>query len=110
MKRSERPDLVSLERGHGRRQGEHAGGDRDGDGEHVVDEQCRRRDEAREPPEVVLGDHVGAAARLVGVHRLRVGEDDDRQHYCNRDGDRHDRGSAAVAEAATRTTSADSVA
>ncbi len=82
--------LVRLERGHGGRQSEHARGDRDGDGEDVVDEERRRRDEARQPSEVVLGDDVGAAARLVGVHRLRVGEDDDRQHCCDHDGDRHD--------------------
>ena len=81
---------MSLERGRGRRQGEHAGRDRDGHREHVVDEQGRGRDEAREPPEVVARDHVRAAARLVRVDRLAVGEDDDRQQDGDPGGDRED--------------------
>ena len=56
----------AFERRHGGRQGEHARGDRNGDGEDVVDQERRSRHEARQTPEVVLGDDVRAPARLVG--------------------------------------------
>ena len=41
---------------------EHARDDRDHDGHHVVEQQGRGRDQARERTQVVLADDVGAAA------------------------------------------------
>ena len=83
-------DLVPAERGSGGGEREDAGGDGDGDGQDVVDEQGRGRDEARHRPEVLAGDDVGAAARLVRVDGLHVGEDDDRHHGRDRDRDGQD--------------------
>ena len=80
--------LVPLQARHRRGQREHAGGDRDRDGEDVVGEQRRRRDEAREPAEVLLRDDVRAARALVDEHRLPVREHDDREQHGDPDRDR----------------------
>ncbi len=72
--------------GEGGLQRGHAGGDGDGDGERVVDDQRRGGDEAGVPPEVGAGDGVGPAAHRVGVDDLAVGEDEDGQE--SDDGDR----------------------
>ena len=69
---------------------EDAGRDRHGHRQHVVGEQRRAGDEARQRAEVVLGDDVGAAARLVRLDRLRVRDRDDREQRGDRDRDRQD--------------------
>ena len=65
---------------------------RDGhrDGEHVVDEQRRAGNQRRQRAEVVLGDHVRAAARLVGADDLRIGERRRRQEHGDDDRDGED--------------------
>ena len=78
------------ERRRHRRDREHAGSDGDRDREHVVDEQRRGRDEARDDAEILLRDDVRAAARLVRLDRLGVREDDDREDRGDRDRDRED--------------------
>jgi hypothetical protein len=83
-------DLVPAQRRHRRRQCEDPGGDRDGDGQHVVGEQRGRADEARQLAEVLLRDDVRAAARLVRPHGLPVGEDDDREQPGDRERKRED--------------------
>ena len=93
------------ERGHR----EDPGRDRDGHGQHVVGEERRRPDEARQRAEVLARDDVRPAARLVGAHGLHVGDDDDREQRCDRDRDRKTR-CAEAADTASSTTSADSVA
>ena len=65
MNASERRDLVAGETRHGRDERDDSRGDGDRDGEHVVGEERRGADEAREGAEIVLGDDVGAAGRLV---------------------------------------------
>ena len=57
----------------------HPGGDRDGHGERVVDDQRGRGDEAGVRAQVGPGDRVGTAAGGVGVDDLAVREDQDRQ-------------------------------
>ena len=83
-------DLVSGERRGDRRHGEDPRRDRDGHGQHVVGEERRRPDEARQRPEVLARDDVGAAARLVGPHRLHVRDDDDGEERGDRNRDRED--------------------
>ena len=57
------PDLVRCQRRSDDVIAKNARRDGDGDGEHVVDEQRRRRDEARQRAEVLARDDVRAAAR-----------------------------------------------
>src|SRR5205823_8900155 len=83
-------DLVGLERGRQRSDREDARSDRDGYREHVVGQQRGGADEARKSAEVVLGDDVGAAARLVGLHRLAIRRDNDREQRRDRDRDGED--------------------
>ena len=83
-------DLVRREAGDDRGEGEYPGCDGDGDGEDVVDEEGGRADEARQRAEVLLGDDVGAAARLIGLDGLAVGQDDDSEQDTDRDRDRED--------------------
>ena len=71
-----------------RHDGGDAGGDRHRDGEDVVDEQRRAGDERRVLAEVLAAHHVAAAAARVGVDRLAVRRDDDRQEDRDRDPDR----------------------
>ncbi len=67
------------------------GGDRHRDGEDVVDEQRRARDERRVLAEVLAADDVAAAAARVGEDRLAVRRDDDREQQRDRDADRDER-------------------
>ena len=60
-----------------RRDRQDAGGNADGDGERVVDQERRRGDQTRIVSDVLLGDDVRAAAGRVGVDRLTVREGDD---------------------------------
>ena len=60
------------ERRQERRDREDPGGDGDGDREHVVRQERRSSDEARNRAEVLACDDVGAAARLVRAHGLHV--------------------------------------
>ena len=55
--------MCAAQRGRGRGDREDSGGDGDRDGQHVVDEQRGRGDEARQRAEVLLRDDVRAAAR-----------------------------------------------
>ncbi len=81
--------LVRLQRGHGRRQGQHARHDAHRHGEHVVNQQRRGGHEAGVRAQVLAGHDVGPAAVRVGVDGLPVGEDDDGQQGGDghRDGD-----------------------
>ncbi len=72
-------DLVLDDEGDGRAEVLDARGDRDGDGQDVVDEQGARHGEPGLRPEVGGGHLVVAAAARVGVHVLPVGGDD-REH------------------------------
>ena len=65
-----------------------AGRDRHRDGEDVVDEQRRARDQRRVLAEVLAADDVAAAAARVGEDRLAVRRDDDREQDRDRDRDR----------------------
>jgi hypothetical protein len=73
---------------HGHRRGDRgdARDDRDGDGQHVVDEQRAGRDESGPGAEVPAADRVGPAAVRIGVARLPVGGDDDDQQRDHADG------------------------
>ncbi len=88
--RERQSDLVRGERRGERRDGIDPGRDRDSDGEDVVGQQRRGRDEARRRAEVLARHDVRAAARLVHAHRLPVGEDDDPEQARDRDRDRED--------------------
>ncbi len=72
-------DAVGPQVVEGRRDGCGAGRDRHRDGEDVVDDERRRRDERRHPAEVLPRHDVGAAAVRVGVDGLAVAGDDDGQ-------------------------------
>ena len=74
--------------------GGHAGRDRHGHGEDVVDQKRCTGDQRRVFAQVLPADDVGAAATGIGVDRLPVGRDHDRQE----DGD-HDRDRDQVIEA-----------
>ena len=87
---SDRASSCDAQRRDGRGEREHARGHRDRDGQDVVGEQRRGRDEARDAAEVLLRDDVRAAGALVHLHRLPVGEDDDREQRRDRDRDRED--------------------
>ena len=80
----------------------HAGADRDGHGQHVVDEQRARDGEPGLGPEVDRGHLVVAAARGVGAHVLPVGRHDDDHDEDDGDGDlpavRHREGAAGEPE------------
>ena len=65
----------------------HAGGDGDGDGQDVVDEQRAGDGEAGLGAEVGVGDLVVAAAARVGVHVLPVRGDDGEHQHDDRDRD-----------------------
>ena len=62
-------------------------GDRDRDGEDVVDEEGAGSDQGWQPPEVLLGDCVGAAAVRVGDADLAIARRDHREQ--DGDGDGH---------------------
>ena len=83
---------------NGRGEGGHAGGHAHGDGEHVVDEERPRRDEAGQRPQVVLGDDVRAAALRVGEDGLAVRA----HHHRDQDGDGHADGDGQVEGRAAR--------
>jgi len=72
--------LVPLDRGDRRRRVLHSRGDRDGNRQHVVDEQRRRHRQAVGRAEVDRGHLVVSAAARVGVHVLAVGGDDGQHH------------------------------
>ena len=74
--------------GERRRDGGDAGGDTHGDGQHVIDQQRRRGDQAWEDPEVVLGDDVRAPALRVRTNRLTIRADDDGDEQADGDADR----------------------
>src|SRR5205823_6557046 len=68
--------------------GSHAGRDRHGHGQDVVDEQRRAGDQRRVLPEILAADDVGTAAAGIGKDRLAVGRDDDGQQDGDDDRDR----------------------
>ena len=74
----------------GRGQLTDAGGDRDGDGQGVVDDQRRPGQLAGLMPEVVAGHRVGAAPVRIGVDDLPVGDHQDDQQDDDGDGDGQD--------------------
>ena len=78
---------VRRERRIRRRDRGHAARDRHGDGEDVVGEQRRRRDESRHDAEVLARDGVGAAAVRVREYRLPIREADEHEQP---DDDRRD--------------------
>ena len=63
----------------------HGGRGRHRDGQHVVDEQGRGRDERDGAPDVPAGDRVRAATGRVGDADLAVADRDDRQQEADRD-------------------------
>ena len=67
-----------------------AGRHRDRHGEDVADEQGCTRDLRGHDAEVVARDEVGATGRRVGLDRLAVRQDQQRQHHQQGPGDRHD--------------------
>ena len=69
-----------------------SGRDADGDGQHVIDQKRARGYKRRRLAEIVLRDDVRAATARVGVNRLAVREDDDRE---NRGDDKRDRAGQA---------------
>ena len=71
-----------------RRDREHPGAHGNRDRQDVVDEERRRRGQARQDPEVLLADDVGAAARRIGADGLAVGRDHDREEQRDRQRDR----------------------
>ncbi len=83
---------VREEVGEDRRERGDTGGDRDGDGQHVIDQQSAGSDEAREWSQVVAGHDVGTTAGGVGLDRLLIAGDDDRQDDDDDDGDRQRQG------------------
>ena len=107
---SESPTRCELSDGRERGDGEDPRRDRDGDGEHVVGQQGRGRDEAGRCAEVLARDDVRAAARLVDAHRLPVREDHDREQARDRDREREHEVRRLSPAAPTSTTSASSVA
>ena len=90
MNATEIGTVYGVQAGNGRDERGGAGGDRHRDGEDVVGEQRDAGDLGGQQPEVVAGDDVGAAGGRVGLDRLAVGEDQERQHDQHGDGDRHD--------------------
>src|SRR4029077_19494806 len=66
----------------------HARRDRDRDRQDVVDQQRRRRRQARQLTEVLSGDDIGAAPAGIGADRLAVGGGDDDEQGDDPDGDR----------------------
>ena len=87
-------DRVRRELGHRRGDRQHAGGDRDGGGQHVVGRAATRPPRARPVcAEVLLRHDVRAAAVGVGEDRLPVREDD---HDEQRRDDRRDRDDQAA--------------
>ena len=64
--------------------------DRDGNRQDIVDQQCRGHEQAPGTAQVRGDDLVIATARRVGVHRLTVRRDHDREH--DRDDDAHPHG------------------
>jgi len=65
----------------------HAGGDRHRDGEDVVDDEGTCSHERGALSELVLRDGIRAAATGIGVDRLSVGRDDDREQCDDREPD-----------------------
>ena len=63
----------------------HAGGDRDGDGHHVIDQQGAARNDPGLLPQHVGGHDVSAAAvgEVLDDARIGVGDDEDRQGHCH---------------------------
>ena len=87
--------LVTAQHRNGRREREHARGDRHRDRQHVVREQCGCRDEAGNRAEVVLRHDVRAARALVDENRLAIREHDDCEQCRDRERDReHEMGRA----------------
>ena len=72
------------ERGHRARDRRHAGHHRHRDGQHVVDQQRRRRHQRGILAEVRAADGVGAAAIGVGVAGLAIRRHDDDQQQHDR--------------------------
>src|SRR4051812_34046577 len=72
-------DDPAAERGDGGGDREDPGGNRDGDREHVVDEESGRRNETRDSPEILFRDDIGTSARRVGSNGLTVGRDHDHE-------------------------------
>ena len=64
---------------HRRGERGHTGGDADGNGDDIAEEQRGAGGEGRQLPEIVLGDDVGAATRRVRLDRLPVGDTDDQE-------------------------------
>ena len=83
-------DRVRRKLGNGRRDGEHARGDRHRGGEDVVGEQRGGGDESGGGAEVLLGDDVRPTAVRIRVDRLAVREHHDREQRRDHDRDRHD--------------------
>ena len=82
--------LQVLER-RDRHDGGDTGRDRHCDGEDVVDQQRRTRDERRVLTEVLAADDVAAATARIGEDRLAVRRDDDREQDRDGDADRDER-------------------
>src|SRR5207249_5441148 len=77
------PHLVRRERRHGGGDGDRAGGDAHGHGQHVVGEDGGGGDQAGDRPKVLPGDDVGAASPRVRPDGLPVGRD----HHGQQPGD-----------------------
>jgi hypothetical protein len=77
-------DGVMGERGHRARDGGHARNYRHGNGEHVVDQQRRGRDQRCVFTEIVATHGVGAASVRVCEAGLTIGSDDDQQQQDHR--------------------------
>ena len=83
-------DRVRRKLGNGRRDGEHARGDRHRGGQDVVGEERGGGDEPGGGAEVLLRDDVRPAAVRIRVDRLAVREHHDREQRRDHDRDRHD--------------------
>ncbi len=88
--RDREPDAVRVEPRDGGRDRGHAGRHRDRHREDVIGQQRDPGQLRGQEPEVVLRDDVGATGARVGLDRLAVGEQEDRQHGQDAERDRHD--------------------
>ena len=73
-------DLVGEEDGVDRGEGRDAGRDGDGDGDDIADHERRSSHDARRRTEVVARHDIARGALGVGLDRLPVRGDDDREH------------------------------
>jgi hypothetical protein len=76
---------IEVEFRHGRDDVVDAGGDRDGDGHDVVDEQRCGNDQARRRAQVLRRHLIGTATGRIGAHDLAVRNHDDREQDHHRE-------------------------